>query len=268
MTDWAHEIFQSLREIRKNPPLIHNLTNFVVMNSSANAILALGASPVMAHAPEEVEEMAGHARAIVLNIGTLESAWIESMLLAGKAANRRNIPVILDPVGVGATTYRTTTAHRILNEVHCSIIRGNAAEILALAGHTSTIRGVDSLLDTDYLIDHARAISTTLNAVIAVTGVEDIVSDGTRCLGVRGGDAMFRHVTGTGCAASAIVACFAAVQNDYVHAAAQALAYYGIAGMEAARLAKGPGSFQVELFDALQNIQLPIVQQTVNIRKL
>src|SRR5207302_3124496 len=135
----------TLHEIRERKPLVHQITNYVVMNETANATLALGALPVMAHAPEEVEEMVRLASALVLNIGTLSEHWVESMLLAGGAANARGIPVVLDPVGAGATTYRTETARRILDLVDVTVLRGNAGEVATLVGVAAEVRGVESI---------------------------------------------------------------------------------------------------------------------------
>ena len=266
--DWGEATVKSLQRIRSTRPLIHNLTNFVVMNSTANIILAIGASPVMAHAPEEVEEMAAMASAVVLNIGTLEKSWIESMILAGKAANNQNIPVVLDPVGVGATQFRFQSARKILDEVKCAIIRGNPSEILALAGQETQTKGVDSLKGVNDIAPMIMSISRSLDSVIAVTGVEDLICDGEHCLAVSGGDAMFTRVTGTGCAASAACACFAGVESNFVAASVEALAYYGIAGMEAAYQSKGPGSFQVQLLDALANISENTIKTSIMVREL
>ncbi|MBN1550244.1 hydroxyethylthiazole kinase [bacterium] len=266
--DWGSRTITSLEKIRHKKPLIHNLTNFVVMNSTANAILAIGASPVMAHAKEEVEEMASIASAVVLNIGTLEPSWVEAMIIAGKTANKKEIPVIFDPVGVGATTFRNESAQKILSEVKCSIIRGNASEIYSLAGFESKTKGVDSLIEVTEIATQMRGIAKKLHSVIAVTGVEDMVCDGNVCLGISGGDSMFKRVTGTGCAASAICACFAAVESKLLDAATEALAYYGIAGMEAAYHSKGPGSFQVELYNALANLEANTVLSSIMVREV
>ncbi|MBN1356133.1 hydroxyethylthiazole kinase [bacterium] len=268
MENWGERTVNTLNAIRQKKPLIHNITNFVVMNSTANVILAVGASPVMAHAREEVEEMAGYAGAVVLNIGTLEPEWIDSMVLAGKAANRLNIPVIFDPVGVGATIYRSRAASRILEEVKCDVIRGNASEILSLAGMKAKIRGVDSLMEVDGLTSDILTIARQLKTVIAVTGVEDLVCDGRTCLEISGGDEMFRRVTGTGCAASAVCACFVAVDPDHLNASVQALAYYGVAGKEAAQRVRGPGSFQVALLDALALVDSQTLKSSIKVRKL
>src|SRR5580765_3788666 len=178
----------ALRDLRERKPLIHQITNYAVMNETANATLAIGALPVMAHAVEEVEEMASAAGALVLNIGTLSRHWIEAMLLAGKAANAVGAPVVLDPVGVGATTYRTDTAKRILDAVDIAIVRGNAAEVAALAGFEAEIRGVEAIGAHGSGAEIARTAAAKLGVVAADTGPTDHVSDGTRTLAVANGD--------------------------------------------------------------------------------
>jgi hydroxyethylthiazole kinase len=238
-----------LRELRERKPLVHQITNYVVMNETANATLAIGALPVMAHAPEEVEEMASLAGALVLNIGTLSRHWIDAMLLAGKAANAADVPVVLDPVGVGATRYRTDAARRILDEVAVTVVRGNAAEVAALAGQRAEIRGVESIAaDTD-----AAAAAQALGSIVSVTGAVDHVSDGTRTLAVANGDPLLATITGSGCIASALTGCFVAVEPT-LDGAAAALAALGVAGEDAAREAKGPGTFHANLYDALANL--------------
>jgi hydroxyethylthiazole kinase len=243
---------ETLRRLRERKPLVHQITNYVVMNETANATLALGALPVMAHAPEEVEEMVALAGALVLNIGTLSSHWVDAMLRAGHAATGRGIPVVLDPVGAGATTYRTETAKRILDEVGVTVLRGNAGEIATLVGVEAEVRGVESIAAGEDAGELARRAGRALGLVAAVTGPVDHVSDGSRVLSVSNGDAMLGTVTGTGCMSSALTGCFlAAKPDDALEAAAEALAAFGVAGEDAARDAKGPGSFHVGLYDAL-----------------
>ncbi len=244
-----------LRALRERKPLVHQITNYVVMNETANATLALGALPVMAHAKEEVEEMASVAGALVLNIGTLSQPWIEAMLLAGKAANYAGAPVVLDPVGAGATRLRTDTAKRILSEVKIAVVRGNAAEVATLAGREAEIRGVESIGASDSGGELARAAAAELGCVAAVTGPVDHVSDGERVLAVTNGHELLGTVSGTGCMATAITGCFLAVASDRpLEAAAEALVAFGVAGEDAARDAKGPGTFHVGLYDALYNL--------------
>jgi hydroxyethylthiazole kinase len=242
----------SLGRLREQKPLVHQITNYVVMNETANATLALGALPVMAHAPEEVEEMVALAGALVLNIGTLSSHWVEAMLAAGRAANERGIPVVLDPVGVGATAYRTDTAKRILDAVNVTVLRGNAGEIATLAGVEAEVRGVESIGAAGDPADLARQAGAAFGLVASVTGAVDHVSDGKQVVAISNGDAMLASITGTGCMSSAMTGCFLAVNHDRpLEAAAEALVAFGVAGEDAARGAKGPGSFHVALYDAL-----------------
>jgi hydroxyethylthiazole kinase len=242
----------TLRELRERKPLVHQITNYVVMNETANATLALGALPVMAQAREEVEEMVQLAGALVINIGTLSPHWVDAMLAAGKAANAAGVPVVLDPVGAGATRYRTDTARQILDDVEVAVLRGNAGEVATLVGVDAEVRGVESMEVGGEPSDLARAAARNLGLVASVTGVVDHVSDGERVLAVSNGHELLAAVTGTGCMSSAITGCFLAAKKDEpLEAAAEALAAFGVAGEDAARDAKGPGSFHVNLYDAL-----------------
>jgi hydroxyethylthiazole kinase len=246
---------EDLRALRERKPLVHQITNYVVMNETANATLALGALPVMAHAKEEVEEMASVAGALVLNIGTLSQHWIEAMLLAAKAANAAGVPVVLDPVGAGATRFRTETAKRILDDADVAIVRGNAAEVATLAGREAEIRGVESIGASDSGAELATAAAVTLGCVAAVTGPVDHVSDGDHVIAIRNGHELLGAVSGTGCMATAITGCFVAVATDRpLEAAAEALVAFGVAGEDAARDVKGPGTFHAGLYDALYNL--------------
>ena len=242
---------QSLRLLRERKPLVHQITNYVVMNETANATLALGALPVMAHAREEVEEMVGLADALVINIGTLSPPWVEAMIAAGRAANARGVPVVVDPVGAGATGYRTETAKRILTEVDVAVLRGNAGEVATLLGVSAEVRGVESIGAGGEPADLARDAARALAVVAAVTGPVDHVSDGERVAKVANGDAMLATVTGTGCMSSAVTGCFLAVAASPFDAAVEALVAFGVAGEDAARDAKGPGTFHANLYDAL-----------------
>ncbi len=241
----------SLARLRADRPLVHQITNYVVMNETANATLALGALPVMAHAPEEVEEMVGLASALVLNIGTLSRSWVEAMLAAGRAANAAAVPVVLDPVGAGATAYRTDTSRRILDEIEIAVLRGNAGEVATLVGVAAEVRGVESVGDAADAAELAREAARTFGVVAAVTGPVDHVSDGDRSAAVANGDPLLASITGTGCMSSAITGCFLAVAESSFAAAVEALVAFGVAGEDAARGAKGPGSFHVNLYDAL-----------------
>jgi hydroxyethylthiazole kinase len=241
----------TLRELRERKPLVHQITNYVVMNETANATLALGGLPVMAHAREEVEEMVGLASALVLNIGTLSEQWIEAMILAGEAANEKGVPVVLDPVGVGATTYRTATARRILAAVDVAVLRGNAGEVATLVGVEAEVRGVESVGVSADPAELARAAARTLGLVASVTGPVDHVSDGERSAAVANGHELLASITGTGCMSTAMTGCFLAGKDDPFEAATEALVAFGVAGEDAAVHAKGPGSFHVNLYDAL-----------------
>jgi hydroxyethylthiazole kinase len=242
----------SLRRLRDAKPLVHQITNYVVMNETANATLALGALPVMAHAKEEVEEMAAIAGALVLNIGTLSPDWVDAMLLAGRAANERGIPVVLDPVGAGATTYRTETAKRILDEIDVTVLRGNAGEVATLVGVDAEVRGVESIATGSDPADLARQAAGQLGLVASVTGPVDHVSDGKTVISIANGHPLMATITGTGCMSTALTGCFLAVNRESPLAgAAEALVAFGVAGEDAAQGAKGPGSFHVALYDAL-----------------
>ena len=261
MSDLARKTAENLRKIRASKPLIHNITNFVVMNFTANVLLATGASPVMAHAENEVEEMVGFAGALVLNIGTLTDIWVESMLKAGRRATELGKPIVLDPVGAGATALRTAAAQKILAATKVSVVRGNASEILALGDRKKAGKGVDALHSVEdagaIAVDLARTLQTTL----AITGPVDLVTDGERVVEIANGHRLMPTITGTGCAATAIIGAFLAVDPDPVSAAATALAFFGIAGKKAGVMAGGPGTFMIQLLDALYTLTPEDVQQ-------
>jgi hydroxyethylthiazole kinase len=241
----------SLRRIRERRPLVHQITNYVVMNETANATLAIGALPVMAHAREEVEEMVAAASALVLNIGTLSPPWVDAMRAAGRAANAAGVPIVLDPVGAGATRYRTDTARRLLEELEVAVVRGNAAEIATIAGREAEIRGVESIGAGDPS-ELARLAASEVGAVAAVTGAMDHVSDGEQSVAIENGHPLLATITGSGCMATAVTGCFLAVSGARpLAAAAEALVAFGVAGEDAAARAEGPGSFHAALYDAL-----------------
>jgi hydroxyethylthiazole kinase len=259
----------TLRTLRDHKPLVHQITNYVVMNETANATLALGALPVMAHAEQEVEEMVHLASALVLNIGTLSEHWVEAMLLAGVAANGRGIPVVLDPVGVGATEYRTTTARRILDLVDVTVLRGNAGEVATLVGVQAEVRGVESISTDLAPAELAREAARRLAVIASVTGPVDHVSDGERVLTVANGHELLAAVTGTGCMSSAITGCFLAGKPDEpLEAAAEALAAFGVAAEDAAAGAGGPGTFHARLYDALYALDGGTLEGRAHIEEL
>jgi len=244
-----------LETLRDRRPMVHHMTNMVVMNFTANVTLALGAAPVMAPSSEEVEEMVSLAGALLLNIGTLDPLLVEAMIKAGKKAESLGIPVVLDPVGAGATRLRTEAALRILNEVPVRVLRGNAGEVLTLAGEGGMVRGVDSLEEVGSRVEALAAFAEKKGIVLAVTGKVDLVTDGGKLVRVRNGHPLMARVTGTGCAATTAVACFlATAPEEPLEAAASGLAAFGLAGEKAAALSKGPGTFVPPLLDALASL--------------
>ncbi len=245
---------ENLALVREKKPLIHNITNFVVMNYTANALLSMGASPVMAHAQNEVEDMVSFAGALVLNIGTLTDAWIQSMIKAGTKASAQGTPIILDPVGSGATTLRTNSAKQIIAQTQVSVIRGNASEILSLRHDESKTKGVDSIHSVSEAADTARILAEELQTTLAITGPVDLVTDGQRMVQVSNGHPLMGYVTGTGCTATTTIGAFLAIDGDPLSATATALAFFGLAGEVAGQAATAPGSFMIQLLDALYSM--------------
>ncbi|MEE8604719.1 MAG: hydroxyethylthiazole kinase [Candidatus Aminicenantaceae bacterium] len=262
----AQKAAENLEKLKGKKPLVHNITNFVVMNYTANALLACGASPVMAHAQEEVEEMVSFAGALVLNIGTLTPYWIDSMLLAGRRANDAKIPIILDPVGSGATKLRTDSAKRLIDEIAISVVRGNASEVLSLAHEDSRTKGVDSIHSVDDAADAAVILAKELNTTLAITGAVDLITDGKIIYRVSNGHKLMGYVTGTGCTATVIIGAFLAVDSNPVEATTTALAYFGLAGEKAATHVDAPGSFQIALLDALYSIDKKQMEEGAKIQ--
>ena len=240
--------------VRTKSPLVHNITNYVVMNNSANALLAIGASPVMAHWTSEMEEMTAIAGALVINIGTLDDKWIEGMIAAGLAASRRGTPVVLDPVGAGATSQRTEAALRIIEQCRPTIIRGNASEIMALVDASVRSKGVDSSAQSHDAIEAAKSLALSSGATVVVSGPTDYITNGKELYTVEGGDAIMTSVTAMGCTASAIVGAFVAVESDPMVAATAAMATMSLAGERAAAQSKGSGSMQVAFLDEMYNL--------------
>lgn len=245
---------EALARVRAEKPLIHHITNFVVMNDTANVTLHLGALPVMAHAAQEVAEITGQAGALVLNTGTPTPDRVEAMLIAGRRANEVGIPIVLDPVGVGATALRREINLRLLETLKPAIVRGNAGEIGALSGVGGVVKGVESIAGGGDPVVVAQSMARARGLVVAITGKRDVISDGRRTLGVDNGHAWLTTLTGTGCMATAVIAAFAAVERNYLLATAAALAAYGLAAELAAAQAHGPASFKVAFFDQLHNL--------------
>jgi hydroxyethylthiazole kinase len=238
-----------LATVREKRPLVHHITNYVTVNDCANVTLCIGAAPVMAHAREEVAEMVSMAGALVLNIGTLDHTQVESMLAAGMKANDRGIPVILDPVGAGATRLRTEAAQTLLHKLHISVLKGNAGEIAVLAGAEGKVRGVDSDDVKGDPAEIARKMADKLGIVVAMSGVTDIVTDGMQTLLVDNGHPMMGTVSGTGCMAASVAGAFAAITHDHVISTAAALASLGLAGERAAGHYQGPLTYKIALLD-------------------
>ena len=244
----------AIAAVRTQSPLVHNITNYVVMNNSANALLAIGASPVMAHWVSEMEEMTAIAGALVLNIGTLDDKWIDGMLAAGKAAMRRATPIVLDPVGVGATSQRTEAAMKIIEQCRPTIIRGNASEIMALVDASVKSKGVDSSASSDDALESAKRLAIDTGAVVVISGATDYITNGTEVYTVEGGNPIMTTVTGMGCTSTAIVGAFAAVVEDPMVAATAAMAVMSLAGERAAEYSRGNGSMQINFLDELYNL--------------
>jgi hydroxyethylthiazole kinase len=244
----------NLRNLKAAAPLVHNITNYVVMNFTANALLAVGASPVMSHAVEEVEDMVSIAGALVVNIGTLSAEWVKAMKLAMQKAAQTGTPIILDPVGAGATPYRNAVLTELLEIAAPTIIRGNASEIMALAGTNIQTKGVDSTASSADSMEAAKALSLKYGSVISVSGETDVIVNGTQTAFVFNGVPLMTKITGMGCTASALAGAFAAVNSDSFQAAVSAAAVMGVCGELAYRHAKLPGSFQIAFLDALADI--------------
>ncbi len=256
-----------LERVRREKPLVHHITNWVTIYDCAGMARAFGALPVMAHAPEEAAEMAGLASALVLNIGTLTTGLVESMLMAAEAANRKGIPVVLDAVGVGATRLRDTQAATILQRVRVDIVKGNASEIARLAGEQVVTRGVETAEVKSDLAEVARMLARARSMTVVITGPEDIIADRDRVFTVRNGHALMGAVVGTGCMAGSVIGAFAAVEPDHARAATAALACYGIAGELAARNSRGPGSFKQNLFDEVWSLESGMVEKMARVEE-
>lgn len=244
------EAYTTIAKMREKSALIHHITNWVTINDCAQIVRRWGCLPVMAHAKEEVTEMVGLAGALVLNIGTLTLDLVDSMILAGQTANKKEIPVILDAVGAGATSLRTEQAKRLLNEVKIDILKGNAGEIATLAGVDAEVKGVESISVAGDAGETARSLAEKLNNIVAVTGAVDLVSDGKSVLALKYGHPIMGEVVGTGCVCTSTIGCFASLGGNYLSLTAQALGCFGVAGERAARDAS-PGDFMARLFNVI-----------------
>ncbi len=252
----AETLWRDLTAIRAQAPVVLNLTNYVVMNTTANALLAAGASPIMAHAPQELEEMVNIASSVVINIGTLDDDWLASMRLAARLARAGGKPLVLDPVGAGASRLRTETSLALISEGNAAVIRGNASEILALCRVEADTRGVDSSACSREAEQVALELARTTGAVVSVSGQPDVIAADGHLTRISNGHAMMTRVTGLGCTATALTGAFLAVNRDAAEAAAHAMGLMGIAGEVAAELAIGPGTLQLHLLDCLHTMTL------------
>ena len=263
----AEAVWRTLSRLRSSRPLVHCITNYVAMDITANALLAVGASPVMAHAPEEVEDIAANSGALLINIGTLDAPWVDSMMKAVTAAVEAGVPWVLDPVGVNATPFRLQVAKR-LTGLQPTVIRGNASEIATLGAEGSASgQGVDSTIESFDALDAAQTLARKSGAVVAVTGAVDYVTNGRDLVAVANGHEFMNRVTAVGCSLSALVgACLAAQEEgDALLATVHALVIMGIAGEAAAEHSKGPGSFRTALIDALYHMEEAQVKKAARI---
>jgi hydroxyethylthiazole kinase len=260
-------VYEVFERVKKEKPLIHHITNWVSIYDCANITRAFGALPVMAHAREESRDMARIASALVLNIGTLTPVIIESMIVAGVSANEKKIPVILDAVGVGATILRDEKASELLDRIRINIIKGNASEIARLAGENVITKGVESTTVEKDIIPLAKKLSRARKATVVITGQEDMITDSENVYVVKNGHEMMGSIVGTGCMAASIIGAFAGVEKNYIKAAVSALVCFGIAGELASITSKGPGSFHVNFYDEVYNLDKEKIERMTNIEE-
>lgn len=257
-----------LEKVRDQKPVVHHLTNWVTIYDCANIVKVFGASPVMAHAKEEVADMASIASAVVLNIGTLTTDFVEAMLLASTAANRKGIPVVLDVCGAGATKFRDEKCFEILDKTKVDIIKGNSSEIARIAGENVQTKGVDAASVDKNLQEVAAGLAKERSCTVIITGAEDIVADGKMIMRIKNGHPMMANIVGTGCMATSVVGTFAAVEKDLAAASVAGLVCYEVAAEIAAKEAKGPGSFKERLFDAVFNLNADTVNRMQKIERV
>jgi hydroxyethylthiazole kinase len=255
------KVFPLMEKIRAQSPVVHHLTNWVTISDCAQVVKTLGGSPVMAHARQEVEEMAGLASALVLNIGTLTVEMVEAMKLAASSANARGIPVILDACGAGATALRDQKCFELLDEVQIDLIKGNASEVARLSGAAVRTKGVDASAVAVNLKEVAQSLALRRQATVVITGPEDLVVDSDRRFVVKNGHPLMSRVVGTGCMAASVIGTFAAVEADLAVAATAGLVAFNVAAEVAAELAPGPGSFKVKLIDCLAGLDEPTLAE-------
>lgn len=261
----SEAIWNDLQAIKEKSPLIHNITNYVVMNYTANALLALGASPIMAHAKEELEDLISISHTLVINIGTLSSEWVESMKMAIQLAKDRNIPIVLDPVGVGASKFRTQVAQELLKIGPPTVIRGNGSEIQALTSDFIRTKGVDSTASSGTALEAARELAGRFSCTVVISGETDFIVDEIGILKISNGHSIMTKVTGMGCTATTLVATFNAVNSSPKMASAHAMAVMGIAGEIAQSRTSGPGSFSAAFLDSIYNLKKEEIQKHLKV---
>ena len=254
MTAGELHFVEDCLQIRRKAPVVHNITNYVAMNFSANVLLSVGASPVMSSEPAEIEELAAISSALVINIGCIEQLQAQAMDMAASAAHRMGKPWVLDPVGVGISRLRTDTAKRLAGEFKPAVIRGNASEIMALAGAGTMPRGVDTANESRVAVEYAVRLAEKYSTVVSVSGPVDYITDGLQVIGLANGSPLMPMVTAMGCSASAVTAAFLAVNDNALHAAADAMALMGVAGERAAAFSVGPGSLMTNFLDVLATL--------------
>ena len=259
------QIWENIQRVKEESPLVHNITNAVVMNNTANALLAAGASPIMAHALEEIDEMVALCCATVINIGTLDRFTVESMKAAIRRANEVGHPVVLDPVGAGATSFRNQTLRDILAAGTPTFIRGNASEIMTMAGLSTQSKGVDSSESSLNSLDAAKALSQRVGCIVCVSGETDLVVENDRVVYLHNGSPMMEKVTGLGCTASAILGAFAAVVKNPFMAAVSATSFMGVCGEIAVGMSQGPGTLQLHLYDVMYNLSREQFMQIIRV---
>jgi hydroxyethylthiazole kinase len=267
MGSLSEKAAQNLAALRKKKPLVHSIVNYVAANYTANALLAMGALPVMAHAQSEAEETVSLADALVVNIGTLVEDRIPPMIKAGRKAAALGKPIVFDPVGSGGTRFRTFIAVKVAKEIGPSVIRGNASEILSLGNMESKPRGVEAVHSVEDVTGVTNVLAEGFKTTIAVTGPKDLVTDGRRIFRVLNGHPLMAYVTGSGCTASVTIGAFAAIDADPVTATATALAFWGLAGEVAGQSAAAPGSFMIEMLNALYSITPEMLEGGCKIEK-
>ena len=262
--------YDLLERVRQQQPVVHHLTNWVTIYDCAQVVKSLGASPVMAHAIEEVADMSQIASALVLNIGTLTVEFVEAMKLAARSANKKGIPVVLDVCGAGATSLRDRKCLELINEVRIDVIKGNASEVARVSGESVKTRGVDATEVSGDLALLAEQLAAQRKATVVITGKVDIATDGKQTYLIQNGHSMMSRVVGTGCMAASVIGTFAAVERDLALASACALACYGIAAEVAAEQASGPAAFKEQLLDCLYNLDREAVhrRQRIELREV